>query len=521
MDPQRANEIGHHFIEAREPGLALPYIIESGDRAARAYSTTEAIQYYTQALELLQSVDDQPLARRAYEGLGGTLTFAQQIPRAVENYHTMFHLAQERDDQPMQVSALNKLAFVTGLMQGKFPEAEEHLVDAQSLAQECGDLQGLAELHMTYCYLRVPVGDFDDAVDHLSESARIGRELEAEEPRLFGMAHIANTLTFMTHLEDAWKAAQDALIVAEELGNRKWLAEILTVPTPFYNLRNGDLDAAYRHAEEGAQMAEQIGAAQQEADGALLMGQVSWMRGDYEDAIVCNQRARQAGVASGFPYLEAAALCTLGSAYMDISAGLIDEVREFHSRAMALMETPIGACMGAAGWGEIGFCLLAAGDVDGAADLFEKGLSHSNAMKYLARPALLVGSAFVVMARNAHDEAARILEEARQFAEEREMQHFYPMISFADGQVAADRGDLELGLQGFSRGEEQALEMGMRPLVWQTRAAAARLLESLGRAADAETKWSQARATIDEIADLFQDESLRTQYLESAKKKLA
>jgi tetratricopeptide (TPR) repeat protein len=186
LDPQRANEIGNHFLEAREPALALPYIVESADRAARAYSTTEAIKYYTQALDVLGNLDDQTLARRVYEGFGGTLTFAQQIPRAVENYHTMFHLAQERDDLPMQVSALNKLAFVTDLMQGKFPEAEEHLVDAHSLAEECGDLQGLAELHMTYCYLRVPFGDFDDAVDHLSESARIGRELEAEEPRLGG-----------------------------------------------------------------------------------------------------------------------------------------------------------------------------------------------------------------------------------------------------------------------------------------------------------------------------------------------
>ena len=126
-----------------------------------------------------------------------------------------------------------------------------------------------------------------------------------------------------------------------------------------------------------------------------MMGQVCWLRGQYEDAIDSLQRARRTGVAAGFPFLEAEALCGLGTVYMDISDTLSDQVQEFHSRALVLMETPLGACMGAFGWGEIGFCALAGGDVDGASKLFEKGLDISTAMKYLARPFLLVGSAFV------------------------------------------------------------------------------------------------------------------------------
>ena len=44
----------------------------------------------------------------------------------------------------MQVSALNKLGFVSALIQGQFPEAEAHLVDAERLARQCDDLPGLA-----------------------------------------------------------------------------------------------------------------------------------------------------------------------------------------------------------------------------------------------------------------------------------------------------------------------------------------------------------------------------------------
>ena len=210
IDPDRAGEISMHFLEARQEMRALPYLVEAGDRAARAYSTVEAIGHYTRALEILGTEKDQRLARQAYEGLGAALTFANDVPKAVENYHSMLHEAQEYGDLPMQVSALNKLGFVTALMLGQFPEAENHLVDAERLAWQCDDLPGLAELHMTYCYLRVPFGQFDDAIEHLSESARIGQELDQSEARLFGMTHTANTLLYMTRFDEAWQATQEA-----------------------------------------------------------------------------------------------------------------------------------------------------------------------------------------------------------------------------------------------------------------------------------------------------------------------
>lgn len=48
-------------------------------------------------------VQDLSLAKRVYEGLGGALTFGQRVGEAVENYHTMLHVAQEHGDLPMQV----------------------------------------------------------------------------------------------------------------------------------------------------------------------------------------------------------------------------------------------------------------------------------------------------------------------------------------------------------------------------------------------------------------------------------
>ena len=520
-EPERANDIGRNFLEAKEEARALPYLVEAGDRAARAYSTTEAISLYTRAVEILQTVDDLKLARRAHEGLGSALTFALDVAGAEENYHKMYQLAKRHDNRPMQVSALNKLGFVTALMQGQFPEGEKHLADAEHLAKGCDDRAGLAEVHMIYCSIHTSAGNFDNAIDHLSEADQIGRELGVDEPRLFGLTHIANTMIYMARFEDAWKAVGEARALAEKVGNHKYLSELMSLAIPFYHLRNGDLDAALESAREGTELATKIGAVQNECYGAYMQGQISWLRGDYEGAIHYGERSLQVGRAAGVTYMQATALCALGTAYLNISEELSDRTAKFHSEAMEVMELPLGSAFGSVAYVELGFCVMALGDLDAASTMFEKGLTIPTAGIHLARPQLLIGSAFVALARNRLDEAWELVQEARRLAEATAMKHYYPFVAFADSQVSAARGETDRALENFSRAEEGALEMGMRPLVWQARAGAAAVLTTLGRRDEAESKQNEARAMIDEIAGLFEDEELGLAYLESAMKKLA
>lgn len=101
------------------------------------------------------------------------------------------------------------------------------------------------------------------------------------------------------------------------------------------------------------------------------------------------------------------------------------------------------------------------------------------------------------------------------------MRFVYPLIAYADGQVRAALGDPERALKDFLGAEEQAFEMRMRPMVWQARLGAAQALAALGLTDEADEKLAQARATIDEIADLFEDSDLRDKYLASAGRKLA
>ena len=221
------------------------------------------------------------------------------------------------------------------------------------------------------------------------------------------------------------------------------------------------------------------------------------------------------------PYWQAAPLCALGTTYQDISMELAGQAMEFHAQALELMDMPLGTVMGASCWADIGFCALATGDLERASDLFNKGLTISTAMRYLARPQLLVGSAFVELAKGRSDEAARLVNEARQFVEDRAMQHLYAFVAFAGAQVSAAQGHAGEALDSFTRAEEQALLMQLRPLVWQARAGAAMVHSGAGRTSHAEVKRAEARDMVDEIAALFKDEKLRGMFIENAMGKLS
>jgi tetratricopeptide (TPR) repeat protein len=251
------------------------------------------------------------------------------------------------------------------------------------------------------------------------------------------------------------------------------------------------------------------------------MGTVSWMRGDYEAAIKYHQRALDAGRTSGMTYLQASAMCALGTAYLDVSPEFADRVAELHTEAVQVIDMPLGTATGAMSWADLGFCAMALGDLDGAEQMFQKGLTSPSAPMYMMRPRILVGSTFVALARGNLEEAAKCARGAGDLAKAAEMKHYYAMVAFAEAQVPMASGDTETALTKFDEADELANEIQMRPLIWQARASAAGLLSAAGRTDEAEAKMAGAKAAIDEIASLFSDDELRAKYLSGVEAQLA
>ncbi len=430
-DPTRVNEIARHFLEGQAEARALPYLVEAGLRASRAYAAADARMYLTRALEILKVTDDPSQARRIYEGLGDLYMLVNDIPRAAENYRAMRDYSLAHGDVPMQVSALNKLSRAVMFM-GQFEETEQALGQAEQLAREYSDRIGLAEMFWMRCGICTMTADFGNAEKYLGESVAIGRELDLKEQMSFGLTHLANTLVFMTRFDEGFARAQEALAIAEEIGNRQRQAELLAFPVPMYYMHVGDLDTALAQAQRGLNIAVQIGAVYPESIAAYVLGLLYQMRGDYASAVRYFEQGVRAGRMSGLAFLELVPLGALALALYEGNPADAARVDEIVARADVLFAQPGGISSGGTTWADLGMIALKQGNLDLAEELFEKGLTIPTTQMHLNRPRFMLGKALVFLARGARAEAADWAAQARVYAEEREMRYLYPFITQID-----------------------------------------------------------------------------------------
>ena len=252
------------------------------------------------------------------------------------------------------------------------------------------------------------------------------------------------------------------------------------------------------------------------------------MQGDYEAAMHWFERAldRARPLIEFVPFMTAIPLGGLSSVCLGISSKMVDKVVELHTQALEILRTPTGALAGGNGWADLGFCALELGQIEHADEYFQNGLRCPSIHMYVQRPRLLAGAALAALARNRLDpepakEAARLVSEARQYAEGRRMKSDYPLINIVEAKVSAARGETETALTCYREAADLALEMRMLPSLLQARLGAAAVLAGCGQTLQFAEVCADAQSTIDAMAGLFESDEYRKMFVESAGEKLA
>ncbi len=512
-EPDRVAEIARHYLAARLPARALPYLVKTADKAAAAYATPEAIGFYTQALGLLQRDPNLPLMRAAYEGLGGILTMAQRIPEALENYQRMKAAAEQQGDAEMKISALNKLGLITALYMGQFAAAGVYIDESDVLARTHNDKLGISELSLVRCMMCTAVADFEGVVRYMDETVAISKELNQERLMAEGFHHIASSQMYMGLFEKGWETVQEGLALTRRVGDRQHEAGLL-FSAALYQIGQGDLAAAYQTAGDAVQIASQIGAIALVLFCEWEQGLVAELCGDYQQALAHQLHAYETGapLIDFIAYAVAGSLGALGSCYLNISMEYADQAAQYRTKAIDLLANPLGAIGAGAVYAEVGLSLLELGEVDAAADLLQRGLDSPSTLVYLETPRYLAGLALVALARGHLAEALEKSSEARAYALDRGIKYLYPFMEWVQGRVQHADAMPEAALDSHSRGAQLALDMGMRPLVLKNRLGAAAALEALNRPTEAAEQRAAALTAFDEIAALFTDPDMRAKF---------
>ena len=386
--PHQAAEIARHFLEARQPARAIPYLVIAGDNAARNYASHEAIGHYRKAVELQAAVEDMNDMRRAYEGLGRMLTLTNQGTEALAVYNQMLNVGEQRADISTQVSALNKLAGVFALHRGQFAEGEIYLARADRLVKEYQEHGGAAESALIRCQMCTAQADFDGVLMHMDNLVTIGETIGSKEFQAMGMEHVASSLMFMTRFDESWQKAQEALAVAREIGDRRHEGWLLATTIPLFLIRQGEFAQAIAFAQEGVQVAVRIGALEPQIYGNWCVAEVYRAWGEYEKALFYAQRSLETALPleDFMPFFAVQPLGTLGSVYQEISPKFYDKIALFHQHALRLLEQPGGLMGGGTAWADLGWCAMSLGDEEIAGESFEKGLHSPTMFMLLEKP---------------------------------------------------------------------------------------------------------------------------------------
>ena len=517
LHPERVEDIADHHLAARQPERALPHLVEAGSRALSAYALPEAIHRFDQALEIFdgQQEADAGSLRVVLEGIGRAKEMKFDFEGAADAYARLRREGQERGDLAMGLSGRNKSALISGMMFADADSALDELAETEEAARAASEETGLAEACMYQCFIRTARGEFDQVEFYMHELTSLGERLQDTETMLFGMVHLANTLTFATKADLAIEKGEKALAKAEEFGNLKYQAEILTMGLPFAHLQRGEVETASSYVERGLEIAAQIGHHGAEMFAAIVQGKVAMGQGYFADALALFRRAEDAAQATGMPPYIALGKCVTGTCYSSIGGPYQQRASEIHTETLEVSDMPMGDQMGAWVWSEIGHCALASGDVDVAEELFHRALDRRTVTMYTSRPDALQGLVDVAVARGELDEARDRLADLREYVHGRAMTNALPNLLMTEAKVAGAMGD-HAGAVAFLEQCLGELEgKGFKRTELDVHAARIRGLRELGDAESARSAHTDFDRLAREILSRVGDDDMRSAFGQS------
>lgn len=502
--------IALHLVEAGESARALPYLVEAGDRAARAMSLADAIRFYSQALDASVEGTDAELVRRAHEALGNAYTLIPDLTHAASSYQELLEFGKARSEPTVQVTALNRLGFTAAALGGDYELATDYLEQARQLAEAHHDDLGLAEYHMNSCMIATGQGDMDQAAAHDAEASASGAAAGSVRFRMQGLIQRAISLASAGRYDEGETALADAARAAEESGDEVFQAAVHAVASPVYLLRRGRTAQAYEGARSGFATMKRQGSSWT-AEAAMVSSDIARQLGRYEEALTLAHEGFVLAQELNQPYLRASCAAHLARLHAEVRADAEESAR-WRAEALELLGRPLGEMFAASIWGDLGWAELRLGRPREAAELFTRSASVASATTYEEKPWSLLGAAEATLRFGDRTTSGELLSQARRVLDESRVATAEVGLGRVAGLLAVAAGEHAAALETLRPASEAAESMGLRGELCRILTTMAEALDALGRDGEAADALAAARQSIESIASDIVDEALRAEF---------
>ena len=304
-----AVQLAHHFQEAGLPDKAFHYLKHSADKARRAYTTHEAIQFYTQAIEADASREvapalDDPRLLSVFEGRGLVSMSLARFDDALADFQEMRRVAKAASDVKMEAESLSHLAYTHFLKMGddEIPFMEQYAHEALALTESDGNQKILSRSLAILGIVDETRGKLPEAVQKLEESTRICRKEGFKSALVQNLFHLGQQAYWQAYFSKSKKIAHEGVAVSSEI--RESFQELFNLAVvSLATWGAGDFAAAFDTVQSGLSKAKQ-------QENRFIQGRLTnslgWFHrdlGDFYGAVELHEQglelARQAGVFNG------------------------------------------------------------------------------------------------------------------------------------------------------------------------------------------------------------------------------
>jgi class 3 adenylate cyclase/tetratricopeptide (TPR) repeat protein/ABC-type dipeptide/oligopeptide/nickel transport system ATPase component len=494
--------LAYHYSRSDNREKAIDYLVKAGQKAASRYANQDALDYFQQALDIIEAGSDYDLV------LGYRAKLLLDLFRGKEaagDYERLLENARDGGDQKAELESLLGLGFAYYIIALNEPDFASKSLElhkqAYTLARELGDKAGMARALIP----TVNLADFwseyrDEALTNVEEALAVGREINDEEL-------IIDSMTARLKLVNLLGGSEQAEQQGEELINRlEPRHDLIRLSRVFYwliwiHVNRGNFERCIECCDACIHLAAEIGAppvqyASLKAHALLHLGRydAAWESLQKE---VADEEHRFGGV------------------FRDIIMGIYLLELMAYEKASEMFKSVIEQAKDVgrpwlAGWAHKQF----------ARSLVRAGRRDQANLDRIAQDLADMGITLPVDVTAEIDLAAGRLDEALKAAEE----------LCSQGEESGRRPDyvsgLELQLRVLLRldrpkdaialadvGIRVAEGMSCLPMLWRIRASKAQALEMLGNNKEAAQEYEAAGAIVQQLADTIPDPELKQGFM--------
>jgi tetratricopeptide (TPR) repeat protein len=521
---EMAVQLSHHYHDAGEYSQAFPYFTLAAKCAARVHANEEAIQHYTHAIVLAESVslDDIALANLhrgrglAYKMLGEFDGAREDLEAALKIAHSAgerqgewrllldlgklwssrdYNLTRNYFEDALELShQMNESALLAGSLNwmGNWYANDEHPVraaeyhlEALEIFEELGDQPGVAKTldllgisHLLGANLNASVGYYDRGIALFRElddrprlvSSLMGRGTTASLNVLLATSPAAHPPDALHDIQEAIQIAQEIHLPPEEAWANWSLGLLYTV--------HGQYGHALEVMQSGLQIASELGHREWEVGNRFALGIL---------------HVEQFAPAEAHQQLEQA---------LKLTKDLQSQYWIHHV---------IGALAGA---------YMLRDDLVGAKSCLETAISPETPMDTMGKRYCWIRRAELALAQGDPALTLEIMKRLIASAPGNSPGGVITFLWMLKAEALVSLGYAEEAVPLLHAATENAHILGERFLLWRIHASLGRVYCAMNRDNEARDEYSTARKLIEELANAITDKALKDSFLNGAFKTL-